>query len=39
MTFSVLTNPGYRDPAVTPCRRNSTAVCSVILSVAAFDTP
>src|SRR5260370_35613856 len=39
MTFSVLTNPGYKDTAVTPYGRNSTAISAVILSVAAFDTP
>src|SRR6266436_3084074 len=39
MTFSVLTNPGYKDTAATPCGRNSTAISAVILSVAAFDTP
>src|SRR6266702_957784 len=39
MTFSVLTNPGYKDTTVTPCGRNSTAISAVILSVAAFDTP
>jgi hypothetical protein len=38
-TFSVRTNPGYKDSAVTQCGRNSTAISAVILSVAAFDTP